>query len=83
MPTNRSQPLTRLTELTSGGAASLPNVSIIMRSAPNTPVSHCDTIARIAERSVHVELRNILVWVVFPIIMICMACKSLQINSKS
>ena len=59
MPTNRSHSLTRRTEFISGGAASLPKVSMIINFVSSRPVSHLDIFALTEDRSTDVELMNI------------------------
>jgi hypothetical protein len=55
---NRSHSLTRRTEWISGGAESLPKVSITISFASNKPVSHLDISPRTAARSTKVELKK-------------------------
>src|ERR1022692_939878 len=55
---NASHSLTLRMEVMSGGVVSLPNVSITINSAPNTPLSQADTSARAFPKSTNVELKK-------------------------
>src|ERR1700687_321372 len=53
-----SHSLTLRMEVMSGGVVSLPTVSIMINSAPNTPLSQADTSARAFPKSTNVELKK-------------------------
>src|SRR5260370_23777405 len=55
-----SQCRTRLVDVTFGGAASLPDVSMTIRGVPKMPLSQWMTSALAFRKSIYVELRNIL-----------------------
>jgi hypothetical protein len=58
IPMKASHSLTLRMEVMSGGVVSLPNVSITINSAPNTPLSQADTSARAFPKSTNVELKK-------------------------